>query len=221
MDFFCDDTNFSSEGKALAGGGIFPQGNKKELRRVFRGKRRALTYNGRRVELCLRMQKRLLESDFWRQSLRVVLYMALRDEADTSLLLSEAWKSGRDVFLPRCRRDDAGMMDMLLCRGAGELETSGMGILEPRMEDYSRVLSAGELCSGAETLIVVPALAFDREGFRLGYGGGYYDRMLARARCSTVGLAFHELLVPRLPRDAWDRAVGAVCTEEELLCLQP
>ena len=103
MDFFCDDTNFSSEGKALAGGGLFPQGNKKELRRVLRGKRRALTYDGRRVELCLRMQKRLLESDFWRQSLRVVLYMALRDEADTSLLLSEAWKSGRDVFLPRCR----------------------------------------------------------------------------------------------------------------------
>ena len=197
MDFFCDDTNFSSEGKALAGGGIFPQGNKKELRRVFREKRRALASVGRREELCLRMQKRLLESVLWRQSRRVGLYMALKDEADTALLLAEAWKSGRDVFLPRCRRDDAGMMDMLLCRGAGEL------------------------CSGAETLIVVPALAFDREGFRLGYGGGYYDRMLARARCSTVGLAFHELLVPRLPRDAWDRAVGAVCTEEELLCLQP
>lgn len=163
MDFFCDDTNFSSEGKALAGGGIFPQGNKKELRRVLRGKRRALTYDGRRVELCLRMQKRLLESDFWRQSLRVVLYMALRDEADTSLLLSEAWKSGREVFLPRCRRDDAGMMDMLLCRGAAELERSGMGILEPRMEASSRSLSAGELCAGAETLIVVPALAFDRD----------------------------------------------------------
>ena len=221
MDFFCDDTNFSSEGKALAGGGIFPQGNKKELRRVLRGKRRALTYDGRRVELCLRMQKRLLESVLGRQSRRVGLYMALKDEADTALLLAEAWKSGREVFLPRCRRDDAGMMDMLLCRGAAELERSGMGILEPRMEDYSRVLSAGELCSGAETLIVVPALAFDREGFRLGYGGGYYDRMRARARCSTVGLAFHELLVPRLPRDAWDRAVGAVCTEEELLCLQP
>jgi 5-formyltetrahydrofolate cyclo-ligase len=69
------------------------------------------------------------------------------------------------------------------------------------------------------TLIVVPALAFDRHGFRLGYGGGYYDRLLAKARCASVGLAFHETLLRTLPREAWDRPVTAVCTEEEMLCL--
>ena len=165
------------------------------------------------------MQKRLLESDFWKQSRRVTLYMAVRGEADTSLLLAEAWKSGREVFLPRCRRGEPGMMDMVFCAGAEHLERSGLGILEPRLDASSRLLSAEELADGVQTLLVVPAIAFDAEGYRLGYGGGYYDRLLDRARCSAVGLAFHSLVFSRLPREAWDRPVQAVCTEEELLCL--
>lgn len=193
--------------------------NKKELRGLLRQRRNELAAGESGAMRALRLQKRLLSDPLWERSRRVVLYVAVKGEAGTSLLLDEAWRSGRTVFLPRCRPEEPGIMDMLVCRGPEELEVSRFGIPEPRMSAGARRLSGEELCAGEKTLLVVPALAFDREGFRLGYGGGYYDRLLATARCASVGLAFHDLLLDRLPRDGWDRPVGAVCTEEELICL--
>lgn len=207
---------FSKGGKKMTDGDMLDKG---ELRRRLR-KRRAELSSGeagdRRSSVA---QRRLLESVFWQKSRRVVLYAAVKGEVDTALLLESAWKEGREVFLPRCRPEEPGLMDMIACCGPEELVPSRFGIPEPELSASSRFLSSRELEDGEHTLIVVPALAFDRQGFRLGYGGGYYDRMLDAARCFSVGLTYHELLQNHLPREAWDRPVGAVCTEEELLCL--
>lgn len=65
-------------------------------------------------------------------------------------------------------------------------------------------------------LLVIPALAYDHQGYRLGYGGGYFDRLLARPEWQAVyrvGVIFQSFLVPALPRDPWDQPVQAVCTE--------
>ncbi len=64
--------------------------------------------------------------------------------------------------------------------------------------------------------VVVPGIAFDRQGYRLGYGGGYYDRFLARlpARVARVGLAPEALVLEALPRDPWDAPVGFLASEE-------
>ncbi|WP_446424410.1 5-formyltetrahydrofolate cyclo-ligase [Mailhella sp.] len=165
------------------------------------------------------IQERLLASPLWCDCRRVAAYMAVKGEAGTSLIVDEARRTGRALFLPRCRRKEEhgwpGGMDFLLCEAGTPLIPSRFGIPEPPPD--APALTPAELAA-PDTLLIVPALAFDREGFRLGYGGGYYDRMLARAACSSVGLAFHALLLPRLPHEAWDRAVRAVCTEEILLC---
>ena len=197
----------------------FARTDKGELRRFCRKKRAELSSGEEGARRALRLQRRLLESELWRRSRTVALYVAVKGEADTSLLLREAWNGGRTVFLPRCRDDEPGVMDMIACSGPGELERSHFGIPEPRLTEESRLLSERELADEEGTLIVVPALAFDRQGFRLGYGGGYYDRMLDVARCGSVGLAFQDLLFNRLPHEVWDRPARAVCTEEELLCL--
>ena len=109
-------------------------------------------------------------------------------------------------------------MDFIFCTELEGLEISGFGIPEPVLLPDSRLLTMEELCM-PDTLVIVPALAFDRKGFRIGYGGGYYDRLLDQASCPVVGLTFHELLQEELPREPWDRAVQAVCTDEELLCI--
>ena len=71
-------------------------------------------------------------------------------------------------------------------------------------------------------LLVVPGLAFDRQGYRLGRGGGYYDRFLARRVASTVvGLAFSWQIVPEVPRDPWDVPVGAIVTERGVIRVAP
>lgn len=190
------------------------------LRAELRARRRALALSPGGALRSLRLQERLLASPLWQDCRRVAAYIALEDEAGTALIMEEARRTGRALFLPRCRRQGEegwpGGMDFLLCEEGTPLQPSPFGIPEPPLG--APALSRAEFAA-PDTLILVPALAFDREGFRLGYGGGYYDRVLARSACPSVGLAFHSLLLPQLPRDAWDKAVRAVCTEEILLCL--
>lgn len=168
------------------------------------------------------MQERLLASPQWQACRRVAAYVSVNSEAGTELIVAEALRSGRELFLPRCRVQGEegwpGGMDFIACRSVESLHRSGFGIPEPLLSSDSRLLSVEEM-QLPDTLILVPGLAFDRRGFRLGYGGGYYDRMLAQASCPCIGLTFHELLLPYLPCEEWDRPVPAVCTEEELLCI--
>lgn len=196
--------------------------DKQALRPRLRALRRELSSGEAGEGRSLRMQERLLASRFWAQCRRVAAYVSVKGEAGTELILEEALRSGRELFLPRCRTrgEDGwpGAMDFIACTDLKALRMSAFGIPEPVPGPGARLLSREELCL-PDTLILVPAMAFDRSGFRLGYGGGYYDRLLSAASCLCVGLSFHDLLFEDLPHDAWDRPVRAVCTEEILLCL--
>ncbi|MBQ4076660.1 MAG: 5-formyltetrahydrofolate cyclo-ligase [Mailhella sp.] len=196
--------------------------DKVSLRQHLRLQRSALSSGKGGAFRSLRIQERLLESSFWRDCRRVAAYVSIKGEAGTELILQEALRTGRDLFLPRCRAQGEegwpGAMDFLFCSGLEGLVPSGFGIPEPLLSSDLRLLAPEELRM-PDTLVIVPALAFDRKGFRLGYGGGYYDRLLAHAACPVVGLVFHELLVEEIPREPWDMPVQAVCTEEVLLCI--
>lgn len=188
-----------------------PPEDKAALRASMRARRAALAADGtRHASLSLALQRRMLNSDLWRESPVVMLYCAVRGEAQTSLLLTEAWASGKRVLLPRCRPGKRGVMDAVPCSGPENLIRSHLGIPEPTGAAASPLLVR-------EALIVTPGLAFDREGYRLGYGGGYYDRLFQGGARLAVGLVFTEHLFERLPRQAWDQPVNALCTEEGFL----
>ena len=196
--------------------------DKTSLRRALRTRRSFLSAGEEGALRSIRIQERLLESGLWRGCRRVAAYVSVKGEPGTERILRETHSSGRELFLPRCRARGEegwpGAMDFILCDGLEGLEPSGFGIPEPLLMPESRLLSPEEL-RRPDTLVIVPALVFDRKGGRIGYGGGYYDRLLKRASCPTVGLTFHGLLQEELPREPWDRPVQAVCTEEELLCV--
>ncbi len=83
------------------------------------------------------------------------------------------------------------------------------GILEPHFANQ-------KLEPADVDLILVPAVACDRQGYRLGYGGGFYDRMLSAAEWAakpTIGIVFEFAYLPQLPIDVWDKSLQAVCTE--------
>lgn len=195
---------------------------KSSLRSALRSRRSFLSAGEEGASRSLRAQERLLASRFWHECRRVAAYVSVKGEPGTERILQETLSSGRELFLPRCRVQGEegwpGAMDFILCDSLEGLAPSGFGIPEPPLLSDSRMLTAEEL-GRPDTLVIVPALAFDRRGFRIGYGGGYYDRLLERASCPSVGLTFHELLQLELPREPWDRPVQAVCTEEELLCV--
>ncbi len=189
---------------------------KEDIRHVFSRKRKELAARADWKDRCLAVQHVLLESPAWKQAERVVLYASFASEVHTDLLLKQAWAGGKEVFLPRCRPQEPGMMDMIQCRSGEDLDISAMGIAEPRLTPRSRFLDGSK-----KALVAVPALAFDCHGFRIGYGGGYYDRFLTGEGFFSVGLSVRELVAEHLPRDAWDKPVSALCTEEGMLCLHP
>ncbi|MDR2573058.1 MAG: 5-formyltetrahydrofolate cyclo-ligase [Desulfovibrio sp.] len=162
----------------------------------------------------LRAQARLAMTEHWQNALSVALYAAARSEISVDALMVLAWQSRRTVYLPRVRRHEQGCMDFVACKHPTELTPSTFGLREP-LESLPGF--GVEDAGGAfrPDLMIVPGLAFDRQGMRLGFGGGYYDRFLRRLTdCPCVGICFDFQFVEALPTDSWDQPVRYVCTEE-------
>ncbi len=181
-------------------GGVSP---KAALRREFLARRNALPHR-EQLDQAIREAAVLLEA--YRQADQVLFYLSGGSEPDTWALLDLALREGKKAFAPRCL-DGEGSMAFYRVASQEELVPGRFGLWEP---DPARCPLAGDV-TGA--LCLVPGLAFDREGFRLGYGKGYYDRFLAGHSVRTVGLCYGDLLVPRLPRGPYDRQVSCLVTE--------
>lgn len=165
-------------------------------------------------------QLRVIAHPVWKAARQVLLYKGIRNELSTDMLLDAAWQSGKQVLLPRCEPDAPGTMCLAPCACAADLTPGLYGIpepcpvrcpaLDPDSPDFR------------PDIAIIPGVAFDRHGNRLGYGGGYYDRFLAHpgmARTALVGFAHAFQIVDALPAAHWDRPVHALCTEEDFLWL--
>jgi 5-formyltetrahydrofolate cyclo-ligase len=152
----------------------------------------------------------LVDLPEFRQAERPVLYVDVRDEVLTWPLITTRLASGSPVILPFCQDGD-----LQLCRidQWTQLAPGAYGILEP----IASIRLAGDRHTAAADidLIVVPGVAFDRRGHRLGHGFGYYDRLLARVSDSTslVGLAYDCQLFDNVPHEPHDVAVDVIVTE--------
>ena len=135
----------------------------------------------------------------------LLLYFPTRSEPDLTALAHLAWRDGKQVAFPISRTDSL-TLDFRIVRDLDELAAGAYGISEPRESAPMAALTERTLC-------VVPALAVDRDGYRLGYGKGYYDRFLS----SFVGrslVAIHSSLVcERLPRNDTDIPLTTIITE--------
>ena len=143
----------------------------------------------------------------FREAKTVAFYHPMAGEVD---LLALAWSSlalGKKVLFPRVEGTE-----LVFCpvEGKSELEKGYRGILEP----ITPPVPQEEI-----DLFLVPAVAYDPEGYRLGMGGGFYDRVLSRkGRWQTaLGVAFDFQIVESLPRDWWDQRVDLIITESRML----
>lgn len=198
--------------------------SKKELRRMMLGLRKGISFEALRA-LSRLAQKNLMRQEVWKQAKSVALYKPVRNEVDTEFLLDTAGLQCKTVYLPRIRPGEKGMMDFVLCRGPQEIVEGAFGIPEPDSCLPACVFSEPENCLAEDNRIlapppdifIVPGVAFDRAGQRLGFGGGYYDRFLSSALLQRhsyfIGLAYNFQVVEALPAEEWDQPVNALCTD--------
>jgi 5-formyltetrahydrofolate cyclo-ligase len=144
----------------------------------------------------------------FREARRIALYAAARGEPSMVPLFRAALAAGKEVALPRC--SDRSDLEFYRVRGREDLTRGRYGLLEPADRPGVERVDALDL-------VLVPGLAFDLAGQRLGRGGGYYDRTLAAFTGQgglLLGAALHFQLVARVPAGDHDRPMGAIVTEE-------
>lgn len=164
------------------------------------------------------IRERLEALDGWRRAGTLCTYVGVRSEVATLPLLADALAGGRRVAVPAC---EGAQLRLVYLTALDELTPARFGLLEPSPEVC---LADGRACPvEAVDLFVVPGVAFDRSGGRLGYGRGFYDRLLAGARPDAlrVGLAFEAQLVPSVPTDRFDLPMDLVVTERAVYGREP
>lgn len=147
----------------------------------------------------------------YRNSDTVLCYVSTETEVDTRRFIDHALNDGKKVAVPRCF--DNGKMIFFEIKSLNGLERSSFGIDEP-CEKIHRPVTDDEI-KGA--LCIVPALSFDRNGMRLGYGGGYYDRFLSRYTLNTVGICYSSCMAEKISVQAHDIKIENIITENEYI----
>ena len=148
----------------------------------------------------------------WTTASRVALYLASDGEIDTAPLSADCRAAGKQLFLPVI--GEKNLMAFAEWPQGSELTANRYGIPEPP--------PAAQRCAAAALdIIVLPLVAWDETGGRLGMGGGFYDRALAGVNGPLlVGLAHSVQQLPQVPRDDWDVPLDFVVTENALHCCQ-
>ncbi|HVP00038.1 MAG TPA: 5-formyltetrahydrofolate cyclo-ligase [Bryobacteraceae bacterium] len=152
---------------------------------------------------------RILAMDELRGARTILAYCSIGSEIDTTPLLNAVLGGGRTLVLPKLNAGGGGLDLYRVKNLGGDLRPGAWGIREPDS-------SLCEPCPAADIeLILVPGVAFDRRGARLGYGKGYYDKLLAsmHPRPRTVAAAFDVQVVDAIPMEPHDVPVDTVVTE--------
>jgi len=184
--------------------------NKAEIRKRILQARNAMTPE----EIAagsLAIVKRLVDLEEIRRASTLMVYLGFGSEVITDDLILWSWGEGKRIVVPLCCPESR---ELTACRidGFDELESGHYGIREPKA-GFLRPVPRGEI----ET-VVVPAVAFDRRGYRVGYGGGYYDRFLPEApQAARIGAAFAHQIVAEIPADPHDVTVDRIVTEAEII----
>lgn len=139
----------------------------------------------------------------------VLMYAHTEGEIDISDVALDALKRGKKVAFPRCNPENHTMKYHIVT-SVDDLKKDHYGIMEP--EETLPVYSE-ETCKGS-AICFVPGLVYDRDGYRLGYGKGFYDRYLSGFGGSVIGVVYSDFILPSVPRGRFDVSINILLTEK-------
>lgn len=173
--------------------------NKQELRQAIRARKRAMTEEDilRRSEI---LAEKFARSDAYRTAKTIYGYLPYNQEVRTVPMLRRALEEGKRVAVPKVYGDD---MKFIYLDDLSQVAKGYAGIPEP--------VADGPVAQDETALMLMPGLAFDRAGHRIGYGGGFYDKFLAREpHHPTVALCYDFQVMDRLETEEFDIPVDLV-----------
>lgn len=185
--------------------------NKKALRASIKQKRRALSIEYRK-QASRKMQAELTRLPCYQAAEYIMLYMAMQDEVQLDELIAMVLKDGKKAVIPLVT--GAGLMEAVELSDMADLVPDKYGI-KTVSEEKRRLIAPDKI-----DLIIVPGVAFDKAGHRLGMGGGFYDRFMLRAsRAVRAALAYDCQLLAAVPAEVHDLTVDYIITEKQNIAL--
>ena len=184
---------------------------KRALRARLRDELQAMDA-GERADASARACSRVISMPAFASACSIMAYLPLPGEADSTPLIERALRERKNVCVPHVDWESRAMQAARVASlDSDQFKVDRHGVRVPRVIETVAIESIA--------LVIVPGLAFDERCRRLGRGGGFYDRFLARlpATIPTIGLAFERQVVPELPCALHDAGVHMVATEKRLL----
>lgn len=160
-----------------------------------------------RREKSRKIEERLFALPAFRTAQVVMFFASFRSEVETGAMIRRALQSGRRVILPKVAGKELALFEVK--DFDADVEAGVWGIPEPKPLVPAKLDEV--------ELMIMPGAAFDERGNRLGYGAGFYDKLLPSFKGTTVALAFEEQLLPNVPAAAHDVPVMKIVTEERVI----
>ncbi len=189
----------------------------------LKSRQRRKTYDARNEQIDKDVMSRIICAQFvahsiYQQAKTVMWYIHCRSEVRTQSALLGELDAGKRMVIPYCTKDEQGhnKLGLWWLEDFAELVPGMWGILEPPKQRWGEL--GKEVAPEQLDCVMVPGVAFDRNGGRLGNGAGYYDRLLKSVRADAVliGVCFESQLVEQVAMDAHDVAMDIVMTEKNL-----
>jgi len=175
---------------------------KSSLRKVLLEKRDSTSGDLMKIA-SKQIHKNLKKISEFRNAKSIGGYYPIGSEVLTQDIMQEAISNGKEIFLPKVIGDN---LEFRRIKDFGDLEKGSFDIMEPK-----------DSCQAADKLdiVLVPTVGISRNGFRLGYGHGYYDRFLSKRNFVTIALTYAKQVVKSVPRSEEDIRIDWVVTEDE------
>ncbi|TGA99610.1 5-formyltetrahydrofolate cyclo-ligase [Sporolactobacillus shoreae] len=159
---------------------------------------------------CTRIRDRLFNEALWVQSRCVALTFSVGREVETAAIISRAWAEGKTVTVPKCNSSDKSLTFYRI-KSFTQLESGYYGLTEPKPSETTPV------SDNEPDLAIVPGVVYDHKGYRIGYGGGYYDRFLAHFKGKTISLLLEAQLAESVPVETHDIPIDVLITEQRTI----
>lgn len=165
------------------------------------------------------IKDKLFSFEHFQKAKTVMFYASFRNEVETHFMIKDTLRQGKVVALPKTDSKNKKLDVFQINNFEEDIEKGYCEILEPK--NTCKKINIKDI-----DLVIVPAVAYTQDGYRIGYGGGYYDRFLDKfytlnKNGISIGLAFEFQIIEEMPKDKFDRKVHFIITEERIIKIKP